>query len=70
LLAAGLDTYRPRTVVRVLDPRERADVALPAALRGMLTADAPRAYLCAGSVCAPPAADADALRTLLRTWHA
>jgi uncharacterized protein YyaL (SSP411 family) len=66
LWRTALRSPRPRTVVRRLAP-EADPGALPAALRSMLTADAPRAYVCAGRTCAAPVAAADALADVLRT---
>jgi uncharacterized protein YyaL (SSP411 family) len=69
LLGAALRTYRPRTVVRRIDPAESGDVALPPELRAMVTAESPRAYVCAGTVCAAPVDEPDALVEILRTFH-
>jgi uncharacterized protein YyaL (SSP411 family) len=69
LLRAALRTYRPRTVVRRIDPDENDDMTLPPELRAMITADSPRAYVCAGNVCAAPVDDPGALVHILRTFH-
>jgi uncharacterized protein YyaL (SSP411 family) len=70
LLAAALGTPRVRTVVRAFSPDQLRPESLPQALRAMVSAHAPRAYLCAGTVCAEPVTDADALRTLMRSFRA
>jgi uncharacterized protein len=68
LLRAALATYRPRTVVRRLAPGESAEAPLPPELRAMVTGEAPRAYVCAGRVCAAPTAEPAALERLLRSF--
>jgi uncharacterized protein len=68
LLRAALSAYRPRTVVRRVEPGAAADAALPPELRAMVTAEAPRAYVCAGRVCAAPTAEPAALERLLRSF--
>ena len=69
LLRAALRTYRPRTVVRRLDPGDRAAVGeLPEALRAMVTGEARRAYVCVGQSCAPPVDRPEALVELLREF--
>jgi uncharacterized protein len=67
LLREALRTYRPRTVVRRHAPGLVDADALPVELRAMVTADAPRAYVCAGRTCAAPVSDAAALADVLRT---
>jgi uncharacterized protein YyaL (SSP411 family) len=69
LLEAALSTYRPRTLVRRLEPGAAPDVATPPELVAMLSADSPRAYLCAGRTCAAPVEDPEALRRLLREFR-
>lgn len=69
LWRAALRTPRPRTVARRLGTQGAADADLPEALRAMVDAAAPRAYLCVGRTCAPPVEDPDELRKLLRTYH-
>ncbi|HEX6559436.1 MAG TPA: thioredoxin domain-containing protein [Longimicrobiales bacterium] len=69
LLAAALGVYRPRTVVRYFAAGRVASDQLPAELSAMLSGDAPRAYVCAGTTCAAPVTDAEALEDLLRTFH-
>lgn len=66
LFRAAIEEYRPRTVVRYFSPGAVEPATLPRELRAMIGADAPHAYLCAGTVCAAPVADADALRRLVR----
>jgi uncharacterized protein YyaL (SSP411 family) len=69
LLDAALSTYRPRTVVRRLEPGAEPAPGTPPELVAMLSGDAPRAYLCAGRTCAAPVADPDGLRHLLREFR-
>jgi uncharacterized protein YyaL (SSP411 family) len=69
LLAEALRSYRPRTVVRRFAPGAVAAEQLPAELRAMVDAAAPRAYLCAGRTCAAPVSDAPALAALLREFR-
>jgi uncharacterized protein YyaL (SSP411 family) len=66
LFRAAIEEYRPRTVVRYFSPGGVEPATLPEELRAMVGAEAPRAYLCAGTVCATPVADAGALRRLVR----
>lgn len=69
LLAAARRTYRPRKVVTQLgtdtDPSH-----LPDALRGMLDGASPRAYVCCGNACAPPAGTPEELADTIRTFQA
>ncbi|MGD2136069.1 MAG: thioredoxin domain-containing protein [Gemmatimonadales bacterium] len=59
--------HRPRKVLHRLAPN--ADPSgLPGALRAMLDGAAPRAYVCAGTQCAPPAETADGLADTLQTF--
>ena len=69
LFRSALREYRPRTVLRLFSPGAVDPSMLPTELRAMVTADAPRAYLCAGTVCAAPVSDTDELRTLLREFR-
>jgi hypothetical protein len=69
LLDTALRAYRPRTVVRCLDPAAMAVASLPVELRAMITAETPRAYLCAGRTCAAPTASAAELLDLIRTFR-
>ena len=66
LFRAAIEEYRPRTVVRYFSPGDVQPDTLPEELRAMVGAEAPRAYLCAGTVCATPVSDAGALRRLVR----
>lgn len=66
---AALRTYRPRTLARRFLAGAVPLDALPPELRAMVSSEAPRAYLCAGSVCAAPVSEADALRELLAEFR-
>jgi hypothetical protein len=66
---AALRTYRPRTLSRRFLAGAVPLDALPPELRAMVSSEAPRAYLCAGSVCAAPVSEADALRELLAEFR-
>ena len=66
---AGRSAYRPRTVVRRCAPGSVDRATLPPEIRAMVTGDAPRAYLCAGKVCAPPVAETEALEELMRGFR-
>jgi uncharacterized protein YyaL (SSP411 family) len=68
LFAAALRTFRPRTTVRWLHNADEASDALPRELKAMITGDSPRAYLCAGHVCAAPVQSAEDLTLLMRTF--
>jgi uncharacterized protein len=68
LLPTALQTYRPRTVVRRLSPAAPT-AGVPPEIQAMLTGDAPRAYVCAGHVCAPPVATAAGLAGLLADFR-
>jgi uncharacterized protein YyaL (SSP411 family) len=68
LVDTALRAYRPRTVVRCLDPATVRAASLPDELRAMVTSEAPRAYLCAGRTCAAPTSEAAELRERLRTF--
>ena len=67
LLRVARRTYRPRTAIRRISADAMPEAALPAEIAAMLTADAPRAYVCAGRTCSAPVRDADALAEVLRT---
>ena len=69
LLAAALRAPRPRTVVRRIEPGGVASVTLPPELAAMVTAEAPRAYVCAGHTCARPDSTAEALTATLRSFR-
>ena len=68
LLAAALETYRPRTVVRRIAPSATDRAGLSATLAAMVSRDYPRAYVCCGNTCARPVADPDELREIIRTF--
>jgi uncharacterized protein YyaL (SSP411 family) len=53
LARAARRAYHPRKVIAWLRPASAMDAA-PAAVRGMLDGQSPRAYVCAGSRCLPP----------------
>ncbi|HKI96025.1 MAG TPA: hypothetical protein VJ992_12135, partial [Gemmatimonadales bacterium] len=57
--------YHPRKVVTLLAPGDDA-TGLPDVLRAMMDGSAPRAYVCVGPQCAPPATTPDQLRDTLR----
>jgi len=59
--------YRPRKVITLLEasaPRSR----LPAHLRAMMDGKSPRAYVCVGTRCGPPADTAESLADTLATF--
>jgi uncharacterized protein YyaL (SSP411 family) len=66
LLGAALRTWRPRTLVRWLRPGDDVPAGLPLELQALLTGAHPRAYVCAGHVCAAPVARPAELADLLR----
>jgi len=67
LLRTARSVYRPRRVIRWLRPGQE-HVPLPPSLEAMLDGAAPRAYVCAGTQCAPPVETAEALATALATF--
>ncbi len=69
LFREALGAYRPRTVLRRFQARSVDARSLPAAVRAMLSADAPRAYVCAGRTCAAPVATPEELSELLRSFR-
>jgi uncharacterized protein YyaL (SSP411 family) len=69
LLRTALSVVRPRTVVRAFSPDALDRATLPPELAAMVSAEAPRAYMCAGHACAPPTHDAAELATLLRSFN-
>jgi uncharacterized protein YyaL (SSP411 family) len=65
LLKAALRVYRPRTIVRWLPAGTSPGQDLPPELQAMITADAPRAYVCMGHTClAPCTTAAELVQTL------
>jgi uncharacterized protein len=67
---AGLAAFLPRRVVQFLSPADAQRRSLPAALRSMVTDRAsPRAYVCTGTTCSPPADDAPAWTATLDSLH-
>lgn len=75
LHAAALRTYRPDKIISlhpphdVLHPVGPEQVPLPDAVRAMLTAaDVPKAYVCAGTACARPTSDPEALAQTIATF--
>ena len=74
----ALHTYRPRTLTRRFFAGAIVTDDLPPELRAMIEggkaesghqAAASRAYLCAGTVCAAPVGDEQALRSLMREFR-
>lgn len=65
LWAAALQHYRPGTVVSRYAPGHVDLARVPEAVAAMMMGDAPRAYVCTGSLCAPPAQTAEDLVDLL-----
>lgn len=59
--------YRPRKVIHRLQPEARA-AGLPPVLQAMLDGSTPRAYVCAGTQCAPPVTTAEELEHVLYTF--
>ncbi|MGH7467101.1 MAG: thioredoxin domain-containing protein [Longimicrobiales bacterium] len=66
LLQAALRVYRPRTIVRWLRAGQDSTHELPTELQAMVTADAPRAYVCIGQACLTPLTQPEQLITVLR----
>lgn len=65
LFRRALQTYRPRTIIRYFQAGSVDVDQIAPELRAMITGSAPRAYVCAGTTCAAPVSDPDALRELL-----
>ena len=61
-------TYRPRKVITLLTASTH-DARLPTHLRAMMDGKAPRAYVCAGLQCGPPADSPDALAHTIATFR-
>jgi uncharacterized protein YyaL (SSP411 family) len=64
---AALAAFVPRRAIQLLSPDSAGRRQLPAALRAMLTAEAPRGYLCTGTACSAPAADLVSWQTALES---
>lgn len=69
LIDAARRTYRPRTSIRRLMPAATGDARLAPELAAMVTADAPRAYVCVGRTCSAPLTEPDSLIDVLRTMR-
>ena len=69
LFRTALRMYRPRTIVRWLQAGTEAPPGLPAELRAMMTATAPRAYLCVGRACLAPMSEPGELAAALTAPH-
>lgn len=68
LHAAAVRTYRPGKIVSVRDSPD-GPIPLPEVVRSMVTSAAePRAYVCAGMTCAPPATDPEVLAETIRSF--
>ncbi len=69
LWKAALTAYRPGKIVAVYDPSDLKLEGLPPAVAGAVKVfgaqGEPRAYVCAGSTCAPPSADPDEVAALV-----
>ena len=69
LWKAALTAYRPGKIVAVYDPSDLQLEGLPPAVAGAVKVfgaqGEPRAYVCAGSTCAPPSADPDEVAALV-----
>lgn len=71
LWEAALATYRPGKVVAAYDPGQVDRNRLPPAVAAMMGPSAsriPKAYVCAGAVCAPPTSDPDRVRKLVSSF--
>lgn len=69
LFQTALRTYRPRITVRYFTPGAVDPAALPQELAAMVGAEAPRAYVCAGRVCAAPTHEPAVLADTLRAFR-
>jgi uncharacterized protein YyaL (SSP411 family) len=65
-------TYRPGKIVAVYDPTELKVKDLPPAVAGAVKVfglqGEPRAYVCAGTTCAPPTGDPNEVVTLVKSY--
>jgi uncharacterized protein YyaL (SSP411 family) len=68
LLRSALATFRPRKVVKWVEPGSPVDM-LPAPVAAMLDGTAPRVYVCAGTQCAPPVATPEDVATTLEHFQ-
>ena len=72
LWMTALGTYRPGKMVALYDPTELNPDKLPPAVAGAVkvfgTHGEPRAYVCAGTTCAPPTKDPDEVISLLKGY--
>ena len=73
---SALRSYHPRTVIRRFDPaglkapgEAAALAALPPELAAMVSAEAPRGYVCSGRTCAAPASDPAALTERIHAFR-
>lgn len=68
----ALATYRPGKIVAVYDPTELKLDSLPPAVAGAVKAfggqKKPRAYVCAGSTCAPPTEESGEVIELVKDY--
>jgi hypothetical protein len=65
---AALHAYRPGKIISLHESLD-GPIPLPPVVRAMVTAAAePRAYVCAGTACAPPTGDPEALAETIRTF--
>jgi len=65
---AALLAYRPDKLISLHAPDDAA-IPLPPAVRAMVASDTePRAYVCAGTACAPPSSDPEVLRDTIQTF--
>lgn len=72
LWKVALTAYRPGKMVAVYDPTELNVNTLPPAVAGAVkvfgTKGEPRAYVCAGSTCAPPTGNPDEVMVLVQRY--
>ena len=73
LIRIALATYRPaKAVIRLGAPESALSAPIPEAMKAMYEAaahrDAPLAFVCAGTACARPSANADALAKTIRNF--
>lgn len=69
LHSAAVRAYRPGKIISVHDGAD-GPVPLPEVVRSMVTSAAePRAYVCAGTACAPPVTDPAALADTIRMFN-